>query len=819
MYAPPHSRLVCWSFWTIVSLNLAICLQLRADNLDVHWHELSVPGASRSPTPSIQDVAAEERGTVWITANQKVFYWTGQEFREPTGDKLTSGMWASVFCGGQDRPLFINQQGRQLDRKEQVNGREYARSRLYHLSDGQATFITELDHHDSGNSPSLAVTPQGHICHWTNSVIETFDGKTWQRIAVKINRNGVMIVNGPRETHLLADGDLYTVNAQAKISQRRLVGFTPDGFDGGTLWGDERLLGVFGRVVRCWSIQSGVEVDVSRIFNRPNGFSVVDLQRVPDGRVLLITTIRGTNKSQIQLLTPEGEVQSILGLADVDWTPGYSSERRLVNSALWTKDGVLWLASPHQGVWRIERDKREVFGWKEGVPLNDCHRVVQDEAGRILAASHQGIYSYRPDQPARHVADPADQWTEFRLSRSVRPIRDNAGSIWCCLADQSEMISRWDGERWHQYAVPLDTKTTYRALTDDRGHLLMQEWSDRDCFDVSSEGVEKFRNLASALEAAVKRGARLFTTDRGFQGCVVKPGGKIWAGLHLADVVHHFDGIRWHTFELPDNGEFLYDSPRFGVVIGTSQGEYLIPDGAGIRPNGKYTWLGGMWGSGRVRIHDEDHGALRHNGLVQVIMDSRHDRYLTTPDIPDPSQPPQKFAFRNGDRWPNDLNPHTLRFGRWDSPWAGFEGGQLYRLCAGKVVPFLDRNSPFQGKLLEVGDVLEDRNGNVWFHHDAGGYQRLLMRRMGRFQLNVSPLPDRTAYSTTLEVESQSLTPGRPVRLFWRLGGSPWTGGGTAGCLRLPLLKPGRYSVEVVGMDELGCFTPQILRIPVEVPE
>ena len=66
----------------------------------------------KTPWRGFTDMVVEPGGTVWIMANQKVFYWAGSEFREPVSGPMRSGYYLAGLYGGPDRGAYATQEGK-----------------------------------------------------------------------------------------------------------------------------------------------------------------------------------------------------------------------------------------------------------------------------------------------------------------------------------------------------------------------------------------------------------------------------------------------------------------------------------------------------------------------------------------------------------------------------------------------------------------------------------------------------------------------------------------------------------------------------------
>jgi hypothetical protein len=166
------------------------------------------------------------------------------------------------------------------------------------------------------------------------------------------------------------------------------------------------------------------------------------------------------------------------------------------------------------------------------------------------------------------------------------------------------------------------------------------------------------------------------------------------------------------------------------------------------------------------------------------------------------------------------VGPHYTKLtpGLQGGHWTDYGGGTPWRLFGLRAFTCDLADSPIRGLGYEVRQMLDDKQHNVWI--DAGWRpdgRRVFVKRLSEFRLERPELPAKAA--RLLEIEVKALLGGEPLvdaRLFYRLNGGPWLGGGVGPKLTIEFPEDGTYEVEVIGMEPLGGTTPEGLKFSVE---
>ncbi len=70
------------------------------------WEKLPLPPPCRH---GVSDMVVEPGGTLWVKADNSLFYWDGNEFRCPLSSEILSGAYRTRLHGGPDRGIYATQ--------------------------------------------------------------------------------------------------------------------------------------------------------------------------------------------------------------------------------------------------------------------------------------------------------------------------------------------------------------------------------------------------------------------------------------------------------------------------------------------------------------------------------------------------------------------------------------------------------------------------------------------------------------------------------------------------------------------------------------
>jgi len=763
------------------------------------WEELPLPDGKH---PHVSQMVMEPGGTVWILASGGLHYWDGNRFREPLSGRLIADGHIARLYGGEDRGAYV----------AQVATREN-RGRLYRLSDGRAHYLTEFYYDLSFSEPGVYISKSGTVYNWGIRFLAVFSQGEWHRVEAKLGP-ATLIFDTCDSVYFYYNEKLYSVNRGGNITAHDIPGsikylpartVTIPGTRRilGALWGDHKMV-IFqsgGDAIYGFDLQTCQPVPTGNLDLVPDESKPYDIFAARDGSVWILVRDWKTHEDFFYRMTPAGEVTRIEQSRHIHWE--IERCRKLPHSVLNASDGSIWFALPEGEIARYKGGKLRIFGWKDGMIAGSVRYLFEDPRGEIYAAGRAAIYVFHPGEAAAPIPAKFALWDEYGLA-SYAPIRDSFGQIWVLMRDRPGLFSCWDGSRWHHMMVPFDTSRVNQAITDDRGHILVcvsrDGWYDitRGCV------VAKYEDLETALEARVAGGAKRFFTDAALEGCYVLPGGRIWYGYQDQDRFHYYDGERWDTFVMPLREWSMYESAKFGILFSTRAGKYYTYDRGQIVEvealSGETNRL--ILGPNGFQPFEEKLLELHPELYIPVERDRDGNNYLLRRRAADNVADAEANNYERGASLPRFVQRVVPAFcgGYWAYGGVGWTG---YRIFGGKVLKTDTTGTPLVGKGEQ--SVLDDGSHNLWIH--AGG-RRLFRKRLDRFALKATEVPEEVKRSVEIEVEP--VLPGldpQSLRLFWRFKGGPWRDGNVGKSLTIRFPRSGEYRIEVLGMEPLGGIT------------
>jgi len=503
-------------------------------------------------------------------------------------------------------------------------------------------------------------------------------------------------------------------------------------------------------------------------------------------------------------ISPEGDIAPVTETAKLVWQNNRCWQ--YPHSVLNASDGSIWFGMYGGDLARYMDGRLQTFDWKDGLHIGTAH-LREDRDGNVYALEGQAVHVFRPNQPARPTPDWVGLWKEYELA-SYRPIRDSSGHIWMFLKDRKGECSRWDGSIWHHIKVPFDTSEVSRAMTDDRGHLLVGMMAHPDgYFDIAVEGVKRHDNMESMLVGAVAQGARRFVTGARFQGCLVE-NGRLWYGYHNYPGFSLFDGERWDIFQMRDDVNYMYESPKHGIMIRTQEGKYYTYERGQMLELDYPSEEGSRWLLGPKSFQPFEEEFLKLHPELYLPVERAQDRRYRILVRQDGSGQQDKPCFAAGELLPTYVS-HVIP-AVTDGHWIAHPGGGMtpYRILAGKVIQCDFRDTPLMGKTGKICAILEDRAHNVWFDSLYGRGRHVFCKRLDNFRLKLDEVPGEAKRS--VHISAQPILPGlsaEKLRLFWRFKGGSWQGGELGGSVNIRFPTDGTYRIEFLGMDPLGGTT------------
>lgn len=770
------------------------------------WEKRPLPPSKHT---GVHSIGIEPGGVLWAMANNLVYYWAGQSFRELPNAELRSGFYLANLWGGGDRRLYASQKGRQDHQ-----------GRLYELVDGQAVYETDFYYEVAHGYPGLYVSKSGRLFNWGKRFLAVYIDKLWNRIEVRLSLRFTVICDLGEEVYFYYNQQLYWVDGAGNFGHTK-ISCPVESVTGrerihGALWGSARifLLRYGGKEVYAYNLKTGEAVDMGRIISHLAGRNVYDVFAAGDGSIWLLVSDRKLQGYFFLRITPNGAITTIKETLQLAWDNSrcWQFPRSVLNAS----DGSIWFGSPQEGIARYHDAKMQLFGWRDGLSFGNCRYILEGIQGRVYAASHDGINVFRPGKHPATLPPWPEQWQEYRLGRS-HPIRDSNGNIWMFLEDHPQEASRWDGHRWHHMKVDFKTTEVNHLMADDQGHILLDTSAHNDgCYDISPGRVRQYENMQELLLAAVRRGVKQFFPDDSFQGCIVQEGEKIWFGYHNRSTVYYYDAVRWDELAMNSDIHYLYDSPRYGMLLQTQGQRYYTYDRGQfvwveITEQGSTRWL---LGARHLQPYEETLLTAHPEQYVPVERDEDGKLYLLVPC--DNGDKGGTRSYRRGRALHHYLK--EINRGWRTGHWSSYIAGPIFRFFGTEVIRCDWHNTPLLGRVHQIREVTEDRARNLWI--DAGFYsgaRHVFVKRMNKFELSSDEVPGKVKYSVTLSVRALLDGAEQPgSKIFWRFEGDRWQCGEAAKPVTIDFPEDGRYEIEMVGMGPLGGLTANRLHFSIE---
>lgn len=763
----------------------------QSEEIVGHWEELPLFPSRRATRPCI---GIEPLGTLWVPSKNIARYWDGEQLQELDDLQLTPGYYVYGLHGGVDRKLYASRSNKQNNNNQ-----------LYELVDGQAIYITDFYHDKSYDYPALYVSKSGWLFNWGTRFLAVYVQDQWKQIEAYLHPRYTLTFDAGEKVHFYYNRNLYSVDKDGNFNKRQ-ISAPIESIPGrkrihGAIWGQDKML-IFdygSKQVYVYNLDTGEPVNTETIHSYLDNRPVYDVFSTNNGDVWLL--IHGPELQSYVFLriTPECDITTVKETARLGWDN--TQFWQFPHSVLSASDGSIWFSSRRDGIVRYNNGKMKVFGWRQGVKFGICRYILEGSQGQIYVSSDNGVYVFRPSLPAKPPAW-IHEWQEYRITLSC-PVRDCEGNIWMFLEDHPGQVSRWDGYRWHHIKVPFDTSKVASLMADDKGHILLAlrgPW-----YDVSPSEVNQYESFKNMLVAAVARGAKRFNADSLFKVSIVVKGGKIWVGYHNTPLVSYFDGERWDDFFGRTTIDYLYGSPKYGILIKTDGDEYYTYDRGQIThvdipKQGPTRWL---LGPEALQPFEQEILDEHPNEYIPVERAEDGKIYMLVRHKSDNTNTLLDSNYRRADPIDHDIT--TVTPGLWGGHWS--ERG-LFRFFGGRALGCDFHNTPVS--YIDKSQVLEDRAHNLWI--DAGWYSgagHIFMKRLSDFKLTTKQVPPETKRSIMINTEANLASqPQSNTRLFWRFKDGSWRGGERTNSATIYFPADGLYQIEMVAMGPLGGTTP-----------
>lgn len=715
------------------------------------------------------DVVVDTGGLPWIMANNKVFYWAGDRFREPTTGPMSSGYYVAGLYGSPDRGAYASQRG-----EEEHQGL------LYRLDDGAATFVTTFYFDVSHECPGLYVSKSGTLFNWGSRFLARYDGQKWERIEARLSLRSTVIFDLGDQVYFYYDNSLYRAEHGGKLEtlapptwraarpgQNRIIG---------ALWGGDKAVLIESGKPRllAFDLATCEKVDVSAIEAQLGKTRLYDLRAFSNGDVWIVGRRDGVAGCLFLRLAADGHVSEISAIKDVPWS--HVRCWQFPESVLETSDGSVLFGLPQDGIAIYRDGEVSRCGWRRGF-FTAVRHLHEDFDGNIWCPVSGKIARFRLSDGLPPVLPRFRAWEEIALAPGSGIWELRTGELAMFRADKPGVLSRWDGSCWTFQEVPFDTSRTGRSLTDERGHLLLAMAAYPDGhFDVGPASVRRFEDMRTMLQQAVADGVELFRHDSGFQGVVVTPEKRLWFGYHHYNTTYYFDGTRWDSFSFRDDVYYLFRSPAHGVLVRTQGGRFYRYDRGQmveVRPPFSRTrrlLIGTTHLQPYERALAESfpghyYPVLRANGAMRLFFDL--DAFESAGEGLETEAWPASVELP---RYTKRIAP-AASGGAWVFGTGGSEPPS--RLFGRERMQINTAGTPLAGKPLR--DVKEDAAGGLWFLTYYGGLPRAFFYKQSGTRLTIENPPSECERSLRLKVHVYQEDQIDTVRLFTRVNAADWS--------------------------------------------
>lgn len=222
-----------------------------------------------------------------------------------------------------------------------------------------------------------------------------------------------------------------------------------------------------------------------------------------------------------------------------------------INDLLETSDGVYWVATNSDGIFRLNllagASRFTPYKVSDQPATNRVNALYKDHAGRLWAGTDGGLF-YLDETKGESEFRPAPLGIPSHTDIQVQVwalVEDRPGSLW--IGTKFGLVHRLPDGRMVHYAIqPSESSDTILALLIDRQKRL---WLGHQ------SGLIVFNpEMASQSEGAavLPAQARRYTTSGAdVQGLCETSDGRIWAAVFGGNLLE-FDGSAFRTYTIPE---------------------------------------------------------------------------------------------------------------------------------------------------------------------------------------------------------------------------------------------------------------------------
>jgi len=330
--------------------------------------------------PGFSDLVIDESNTPWVLANNSVYFFDGEVFREPISGSMRSGQYLTKFYGDSNRGAYLTQ----LNAK----GKE---GQLYRINSGKSKLVTTFYYDTAADSPGIYISKDGRLFNWGQRFLAVYNEGAWKRIEAKLGKHrGVfrpVISDFGSEVffYVPTSNRLFKVDSESELSviespawlQKRISDRIKSSNHSPVFacsWAGSQILVIDRDPMKLFAFdartQKQVELNLSQVelakkVSLQNGFEL------KDGSVWLLGRIRGKQRKAYFKLTPDGKFTKVAGTQALPWSNTRHMQR--TKSILEMKNGSIVFGLSQDGLAIYRSEKLSRWGWRQGFAEGISH--------------------------------------------------------------------------------------------------------------------------------------------------------------------------------------------------------------------------------------------------------------------------------------------------------------------------------------------------------------------------------------------------------------------------------------------------------------
>ncbi|MDR9415545.1 MAG: two-component regulator propeller domain-containing protein [Gracilimonas sp.] len=384
----------------------------------------------------------DSKETLWVTSYLGISHWTGSKFTPLTLEESSKGTQLNRVLEDKDGNIWIGSLG----------------DGLFKLRPAEINTIGLEDGLKNDQMLSLSTLADGSYIFATNcGGVYTYDPTSEKLIQPYIssqlpNQCIWSVFEDSKGNIWFGSRLLYRTTSLDKLGQT--IG-KEDGFEGidiftisedskGNIW-----IGALNGLYKF-------DGESYRRYSTEDGLSYNDTRTVFEDRdsVLWIGTSNGLNR------IVNGNIEQVT-LDDFS-QPGTIKDEPYVRAIHQDNEGVIWIGTYGDGMYRIKDDEIFSFKKKDGLFDNIVSHVVEDDYGNFWMGSNQGIYRISKDQLNKYA-----EGTIPRLAGFVYGVNDGMLSAETNGGFEPNVIQSKDGKLYFPTVSGVAVVST-KAIAEDR---------------------------------------------------------------------------------------------------------------------------------------------------------------------------------------------------------------------------------------------------------------------------------------------------------------------------------------------------------------